>query len=57
MPKKTKLETIFEDIDNAILAINKIDIKGYGWDIESSIASAKSELIQAKGLIKRGEKK
>jgi hypothetical protein len=57
LPKKTKLEILFEDIDTAILAINKIDIKGYGWDIESSIASAKSELIQAKGLIKRGEKK
>ena len=57
MPKKTKTETIFEDIDKAILAIEKIKIKGYGWDIESCIAGAKDELTQAKGLIKRGEKK
>ena len=57
MPKKTKLGTIFEDIDKAILAIEKIKIKGYGWDIESCVASSKNELVQAKGLIKKGEKK
>jgi hypothetical protein len=57
LPKKTKLETLFEDIDKAILAIDKIKIKGYGWDIESCVASAKNELVQARGLIKKGEKK
>jgi hypothetical protein len=57
LPKKTKLETLFEDIDEAILAIDKIEIKGYGWDIESCVSAAKGELIQAKGLIKKGEKK
>jgi hypothetical protein len=57
LPKKTKTETIFEDIDKAILAIEKIKIRGYGWDIESCVASSKNELVQAKGLIKKGEKK
>ena len=57
MAKKTKIETVFEEIDRAILTIEKIKIKGYGWDIESCIASSKDELIQAKGLIKRGVKK
>jgi len=51
LANKTNKETVIESINKAIDVINKIKIKGYGWDIESSVSASKDELIQALGLI------
>lgn len=50
---KTNKENVIESINKAIEAINKIKIKGYGWDIESGVSASKNELIQVLGLIDR----